>query len=89
MKSVTSTRFRKAFEKLPKEVQQRASEAYLIWKDNPHHPGLDYKQIHKTQPIFSVRVSLSYRALGVKEGDTMIWFWVGSHEDYNNLIKQL
>jgi mRNA-degrading endonuclease RelE of RelBE toxin-antitoxin system len=89
VKSVTSTRFRKAFEKLPKEIQQRAKQAYLIWKDNPHHPGLNYKQIHETQPIFSVRVSLSYRAIGIKEEDVMIWFWIGSHEDYNNLIKQL
>lgn len=89
MKSVTSTSFSKAFEKLPQEVQQKARRTYLTWKENPYHPSLHYKQIHETQPIFSVRVSLSYRALGILEGDTMIWFWIGSHEEYNVLLKQI
>jgi len=89
VRSVTTTRFRKAFEKLPSEIQQRARQAYSKWKENPNHPSLHFKQIHDTQPIFSVRISLSYRAIGIKEEDIMIWFWVGSHEEYNNLIKQM
>ena len=89
MRSVTTARFRKAFEKLPPDIQQRARQAYNLWKENPYHPGLHFKQIHQTQLIFSVRVSLSYRAMGIKEEDEMIWFWIGSHEEYNNLIKQM
>jgi hypothetical protein len=89
VKSVTTAKFRKAFEKLSPAVQQKAKEVYNTWKKNPYHPSLHYKQIHQTQPIFSVRVSLSYRALGVKEDETMIWFWIGSHEEYNKLIGQL
>ena len=89
MRSVTTTRFRKAFEKLPSEIQQRARQAYNKWKKNPNHPSLHFKQIHDTQSIFSVRISLSYRAIGIKEEDIMIWFWIGSHEEYNTLIKQM
>ena len=89
MRSVTTSKFRKAFEKLPTEIQQRARQAYTIWKENPNHPSLFFKQIHKTQPIFSVRVGLSYRAIGIKEEDVMVWFWIGSHEEYNNLIRQI
>ena len=89
MRSVTTSKFRKAFEKLPTEIQQRARQAYTIWKENPNHPGLHFKQIHETQPIFSVRVGLSYRAIGIKEEDVMVWFWIGSHEEYNNLIRQI
>jgi hypothetical protein len=89
LKSVTTDRFRKAFNKLPQHIQKRARQSYLLWRSNSNHPSLHFKQIHNEQPIYSVRVSLSYRAIGVIEEDTIIWFWIGSHEDYNNLISQL
>ncbi len=89
MKSVTTTKFRKAFDKLPEEIQQRARNSYNVWKQDPYHTSLHFKQVHQHQPIFSVRVGLSYRALGVKEGDTIIWFWIGSHEEYNKLIREI
>ncbi|HXL58919.1 MAG TPA: hypothetical protein VN958_21800 [Chitinophagaceae bacterium] len=63
MKSVTTERFRKAMNKLPKEVQHRAREAYELWKQNNNHPGLHFKQVHDKEPIYSVRIGLSYRAL--------------------------
>lgn len=72
MESVTTDKFRKAFAKLPKSVQERNS--YKLWKLNSNHPGLHFKQIHHKQSIYSVRVGLSYRALGVIENDTIIWF---------------
>lgn len=89
MKSVTTIRFRKCLDKLPKEVRQRARQAYQVWKHNHNSPGLHFKQVDNKQPIYSVRVGLSYRAPGIKEEETMIWFLIGSHEDYNNLISQL
>lgn len=75
--------------KLPADVQQRARQAYNLWKQNNNHPGLHFKQVHDREPIYSVRIGLSYRALGVKKDDTMIWFWIGSHEEYNNLVADL
>ncbi len=81
MKSDTTDKFRKAFSKLPKEVQRTARSAYQKWKHNPNSPALRFKQVHPEKPIYSVRVGLSYRALGIKEDNTMIWFWIGSHED--------
>jgi mRNA-degrading endonuclease RelE of RelBE toxin-antitoxin system len=89
MKSVTTQKFRKAFAELPKDVQKRARRTYKLWKQNSIHPSLHFKQVHDEQPIYSVRIGLSYRAIGVKEDNTMIWFWIGSHEAYNNLIRQL
>jgi hypothetical protein len=32
---------------------------------------------------------MDYRALGVKEGDEIIWFWIGSHADYDRLLSRL
>jgi hypothetical protein len=89
MKSVTTARFRKAYDALPVQVQHLADKAYAIWEENPLHPSLHFKQIQPDPPVYSVRVSLGYRALGVKEGDTIVWFWIGSHADYNELLKAL
>jgi mRNA-degrading endonuclease RelE of RelBE toxin-antitoxin system len=89
MKSVTTERFRKAMSKLPEDVQQRARQTYKLWKENNLHPGLHFKQIHSKEPVYSVRIGLSYRAVGAIQNNVMIWFWIGSHEEYNNLISNL
>jgi mRNA-degrading endonuclease RelE of RelBE toxin-antitoxin system len=89
MRSCTTERFRKAFERLPQEVQQQARKAYGQFLRNPRHPSLRFKQIHPTKPVYSVRISTNYRAIGVRDGDEMIWFWVGSHADYDKLLARL
>jgi mRNA-degrading endonuclease RelE of RelBE toxin-antitoxin system len=81
--------FKKAFRSLPKEIKKQAKEAYKIWKENPFDKSLGFKKIHPSKPIYSVRITINWRALGVKENDTITWFWIGSHEKYNTLIKQL
>ena len=58
----------------------------MWFQRNPNHPGLQFKQVHSTRPIYSARISLDYRALGILEGDEMIWFWIGSHADYDRLL---
>ena len=63
--SHTTETFRRLFSQLPLHVQQSASRAYQRWQDNPHHPSLQFKQIHETRPIFSIRIGLHYRALGI------------------------
>ena len=69
-------------------VQRRARAAYQLFGQNPYHRSLHFKQVHPTQPIYSVRIGLGYRAVGVREGDEMIWFWIGSHADYDSLLAQ-
>jgi hypothetical protein len=81
MNSVTTERFRKAYAELPEHIKEQAIKAYKAWKKNIHHPGVQFKQIHKTDPIYSVRITLSYRAIGIKEKNTMVWFWIGSHAE--------
>ena len=56
---------------------------------HPESPGLRFKQVHATRPIYSVRVGPAWRALGVLDGSTMVWFWIGSHADYDKLLKKL
>ena len=86
MRSVTTERFRKAFAGLPAHVQRQARNAYRQCRDDPNHPSLHFKPVHPTRPLFSARVGLGYCALGARDGDTLVWFWIGSHADYDRLI---
>ena len=89
MISHTTERFRKAYSNLPENVQERAKEAFKTFLQNPSHPSLRFKKIHSTQPIYSARVGLGYRALGIREKNEMIWFWIGSHAEYDKLLSQM
>jgi hypothetical protein len=89
MNSVTTLRFRKAYAELPDHIKEQTKKAFQTWKKDIHHPGIQFKQVHKVEAIYSVRITLSYRALGVKQKNTMIWFWIGSHSEYDKLIASL
>lgn len=89
MKSYINQEFLKAYRRLPIEVRQQARKAYRLFKDNPGHPGLNFKPVHPVEPIYSARISRNYRTLGIVEGDTIIWFWIGSHADYDRLLASL
>jgi len=89
MKSQRTPRFRRAYKRLHPAVQAHARKAFRMWVEAPFHPALQFKQVHPTQPIYSVRVGIHWRALGVRRGDSVTWFWIGSHEDYNKLVASL
>ncbi|GBO54861.1 hypothetical protein APA_2912 [Pseudanabaena sp. lw0831] len=89
MKSITTTAFRKTYAQLPIQIRERAYEAYLQFKEDPSHPSLRFKKIHSELPIYSVRISKNYRAVGQLDKDTIIWFWIGSHAEYDKLLLQL
>lgn len=86
MTSRTTRRFRDAYAELPEYVRTQARAAYRQFQRDPHHPSLRFRQVHPTRPIYSARVGLGYRALAVRDGETVVWFWVGSHAEYDRLI---
>ena len=89
MNSHTTIKFRKAFTELPADAQKQTRQAYRLFIENPHHPSLRFKSIYPTRPIFSVRIGLNYRAVGIRDGDDMILYWIGSHAEYDKLIQQM
>ena len=89
MKSKTTTRFRAAFAGRPPQLQRRAREAYRLFAEDPNHPSLHFKQVHPVKPIYSARVGLAYRALAVRDQEVMIWFSIGSHAEYDQLLRTL
>ena len=86
MKSVRTKQFHELFAQLPHDVQKQAIEAYRIFKENPYHPSLHFKCINKEKSRYSVRVNKSYRAVGTWKGDTIFWYFIGTHADYDHLL---
>lgn len=89
MISRTTEKFRTLFALLPNVIKAQAKEAYQQFKKDPYHPGLQFKRIHSTKPIYSVRVNIDYRAVGIIKDDEIVWFWIGSHNVYDKLLKKL
>jgi hypothetical protein len=87
VKSQLTEDFLVCFARLPDAVKVQARKAYRLWRDNPSHPSLHFKRIHGDEALYSVRVGLGWRAVGLLEGDTITWFWIGSHADYDTLIS--
>lgn len=86
MKSEVLPSFWAEYLKLRREVRQPARKAYRLWAENPFHPSLHFKCINSQEDIWSVRVTRGYRALGFKDADTITWFWIGSHDDYERFF---
>ncbi len=89
MNSRTTRQFRELFSRLPSHVQDQAREAYRMFRMNAHHPGLHFKKVHDDPVTFTARVGIGYRAVVGLDGDTLVWFWIGSHADYDKLLEKL
>ena len=88
MRFRTTKRFWAAYESLSEEIRQRAREAYLQFSRDPSHPGLKFKCVHASKAIYSVRVTKGFRAIGILDGDTVTWIWIGSHAEYERLLAK-
>ena len=79
-----TTAFWECYQQLPAAIQQLADKNYELLKADPEHPSLHFKKVGSYR---SVRVGLAYRALGIVDEEAVIWFWIGSHDEYERLIR--
>lgn len=84
MPHYASPAFWDCYDALPPPVRATADKAFALLKDKPGHPSLHLKRVGR---FWSVRVGLSYRALAVPVADGLLWFWIGTHGDYDRLIR--
>ena len=89
MNSNTTERFWKCYGELSAAIRKQAKAAYKQFQEDPYYPSLHFKQVHSTRPIFSVRITKDHRAIGSIQGEDIIWFWIGTHSEYNKILKQL
>lgn len=74
MKSQRAKAFRELFAALPKRAQHQANEAYKLFKQDPFHPSLHFKPLDPAEPsVYSARVGMHYRVIGIREGDSILW----------------
>lgn len=84
MRHFASRSFWEAYSRLPQHIRALADRNYAILKEDPRHPSLHLKKIGR---YWSVRTGLSHRALAVDVDDGVLWFWIGSHADYDRMIQ--
>ena len=85
MRHFTSSQFWKCYEELPEAIRRIADGSFEHLKQDPHHPSLHFNKIEQ---FYSVRIGLRHRALAMEVPEGMLWFWIGSHFDYDRMIER-
>ena len=84
MRHFTSPRFWACYEALPANIRALADRSFEQLKADPRHPSLHFKQIGDFR---SVRIGVHYRALAIEVPDGLYWFWIGSHAEYDKIVR--
>ena len=78
-----SPRFWLSYCRLPEDVQRLADSCYAFLRHDSRHPSLHLKKVGR---YWSVRVGLHYRAVAVEDRSDLVWFWIGTHAEYDALL---
>lgn len=73
------------FDELLETVQKAAKAAYEEWCRDPRSPRIVFKKVG--EDLYSARIGRNWRALALLNQDEFVWFWIGSHDDYDQLIS--
>ncbi len=84
MKHFANPSFWECYRKLPASIQQLADENFKLLKGDPRHPSLHLKKVGR---YWSARVGIKYRAVAVEIDEGLVWFWIGTHAEYDRLIR--
>ena len=69
---------------LPTEVRQLADKNFQLLRENSQRPSLRLKKIGE---FWSARVGLHYRVLAKERVEGLVWFWIGHHSEYEQILK--
>ena len=81
----TTDQFWDRYRVLPEDVRNLADKNFQLLKENPKHPSLQFKKIGN---FWSARLGLAHRALAVEDDMGFIWVWIGSHADYERIVRK-
>ncbi len=84
MRHFASPKFWACFGALPESVQALADKSFELLKANPNHPSLHFKKVGRYR---SARVGRNHRALAVEIDEGLLWFWIGTHAEYDKLVS--
>ena len=86
MNHFTLPSFWRLYRQLPQEIQGLADKNYELLKADPRHPSLHLKKVGRSNRLWSVRVGIDYRALGLDKPEGIVWFWIGTHAKYEKML---
>jgi len=75
--------FWSCYRALPAEVQGFADKSFSLLKADSRHSSLHFKKVGR---FWSARVGLHYRAVAVEAPDGLLWFWIGTHAEYDKIV---
>jgi len=84
MKHLASSSFWELYERLPDPIQELADKNFELLKADPNHPSLHLKKAGK---YWSARIGIKYRVLGVEVDEGVLWFWIGTHAEYDKIVR--
>ncbi len=84
MKNYTTPDFWHKYNLLPPHICKLADKNFELLKNNSTHPSLHLKKVAN---YWSVRIGINYRAIAIQINEGLLWFWIGSHNEYNKIVK--
>ena len=79
MKHVAVDQYWQLHDALSASTRKLVEHNFSVIKEFPNHPLL---RLIKKGGLWSMRIGSRHRALAVEDGDTIIWFWIGSYKQY-------
>jgi mRNA-degrading endonuclease RelE of RelBE toxin-antitoxin system len=86
MNHLALPRFWALYRRLPEPIRALADKNYELLRADPFHPSLHFKKVGKRKELWSVRVGDHYRALAVEKPEGIVWFWIGTHSEYDQML---
>jgi plasmid maintenance system killer protein len=77
-------RFWQLYRQLPEPIRRAARQTYHQFQADSAHSSLHFHRLEGDQQVWSVRITQDYRAVGIRQGDTITWIWIGSHADFDH-----
>ncbi len=87
MKHFTLPCFWRCYRQLPENVRELADKNHKLLVADSQHPSLQLKKVGSTKQLWSVRVGMHHRALGLDKPEGIVWFWMGPHAEYDKLLS--
>lgn len=80
MRIAFTEKFKRAFDRLPANIQKKAWRHIGLLAADLRHPGIKAKKITSSEDVWEGRVDQSYRFTFQIEGDTLVFRRVGTHD---------
>ena len=84
MNHFASPKFWFHYRQLDEDLRELADKSFQLLKDDPTHRSLRFKKVGH---FWTVRIGLRYRAVAKERAEGLAWFWIGSHDEYDSLLK--